>query len=110
MTKLMPTNAASAAAAARSILDLELHDLLDRSGTDGDGDDADSQHDVAEGLAQHRAEVGRRDQRENRRKAKGQERDDDPRDPGLRGEGADLALDTHPFADGEGDGVEDLSE
>src|SRR5438105_3992635 len=90
--------------------DLDLDDLLDDGEADGHGEAAHRQHDDAEGLVEHRREVVRRDHREDSAQADGKHRDDPPRRARLCGKRPDLTLDAHPFADGVGDGVEDLGQ
>src|SRR5450631_3305438 len=108
--KVTPMKAKRAATAARITSHLDLDDLLDGDRPNGDREDADPQHDVTAGLAEHRSEVGRRDQLEETGKPEGKQGDDDSRDARLGGERPDLAGDAHALADGVGDGVEDLSE
>src|ERR1035437_2911468 len=111
MMKLTPMKAASAAAAARiTSSDLDLHDLLDRRRTDGDHEDTDADHDVAEVLGQHRPEVRRRDDGEHAGHGERQAGDDDPRDARLRRQRADLTLDADALADRVRNGVEDFGE
>src|SRR6202049_206424 len=110
MSMMPPAAAMARPIASRLISDLDLHDLLDRDSADGDREDRHPEHDVPEWVGDHGIEVGGGDERKESRKRNRQDRDDPPGCTSLRGQGADLSLDTHTLADGERDGVENLGE
>src|SRR5579859_1369145 len=108
MRRMPPPRAAASAMARMLTSDLDLHDLLDRDRTDCDREDRNTQHDVSQRVGDHRIEVRGGDQGKETGEGDRQDGDDPSRRASLSGEGSDLALDAHPFADGEGDGVEDF--
>src|SRR2546427_10890328 len=109
---MMPLKARKAKTILKMLIQLHLdvRDFRDDAVADRDRDQTHPDEDVAQPFVEERRDVGRRNKGQDQRQRKEQAGDDVARGAGLRGQGADLALDPDPFPDGEGDGVEDLGE
>src|ERR1700730_16007262 len=91
-------------------LHLDVCDFRDDAVADRDRDQAHPDEDIAKPFVEERRDIGRRDEGQDERQREGQAGDDVAGRAGLRGQGADLALDPDTFADRKGDGVEDLGQ
>src|SRR6266849_1835703 len=108
MMKIPTPTANASIGIIRSYLDRDH--ATDDQVADEDHEDTDRDQDPADEVVEHGPEVARRDEEHERREHDRQEGDQSSRRARLCGQGCDLALDAHAFADRVGDVIEDLGQ